>query len=291
MPSIPSAAPVAPWSAIETRVAAEPTRPLLTCYLDPPATGAGAAESDRIDLTGTTWTTWVAKTVNLLQEIGGLEAGQPAVVLLRLPPHWQTAVWTEACLRLGAHVVLDADPDPTAHPVTGGTGHPAVVATDPPRLARTLGGDPGEVFVLPLLPMNRSSPEVLPAGVWDYAAEVSAFGDRADLPMAVRAAAAAGARLGSAGVVLDAVSMVAAADERADAAGLGAGGRLLATGTGPGGPWLDLLAAARRGGSLVLAPDAAGLDADRAARRWATERVTATGPAGPGRGHQEGRPR
>jgi uncharacterized protein (TIGR03089 family) len=274
---MPPTPPGALWAAIDARIIAEPTRPLLTCYLDPPETGPDAGESDRIDLTGTTWTTWVAKTVNMLREIGGLVAGEPADVLLRLPAHWQTAVWTEACLRLGAHVELDRAGGEPTDTDPGGDRPFAVIATDRPRLARALAEDADEVFVLPLLPMNGVAPEPLPGGVWDYAAEVSAFGDRADLGRAAMLAAADGARLSDAGVELDGRGLLAAADARADAAGLEAGGRLLATGSGPGGPWVDLLAAARRGGSLVLAPDLARLDPDRAARRWAAERVTAGG--------------
>lgn len=287
---------------------ADPTRPLLTCYLDPPpdppgttgtpaaattpATPAGA-EADRIDLTGTSWSTWVAKTVNLLLELGAVEPGTGAHVLLRLPPHWQTAVWTEAALRLGARVTLAGAAEP-AEPA-------AVVAYDRAGEAVACGSDDAEErFFLPLLPMNAAG--VLPPlstrlGAWNHAAEVSAFGDRYDLPASVRALAAGTARVTSGGtgraslvggavgpgraVTLDGAGLVTAADARADAAGLAPGGRLLATGHAVGGSWLDLLAAARRGGSLVLAPDAATLDGDRAARRWAAERVTATAAGAP----------
>ncbi len=318
-------------------MAAAPTRPLLTCYLDPPAVPDEAATAgdrsgdhsadDRIDLTGTTWSTWVAKTVNLLLELGGVEGGSGAPVLLRLPPHWQTAVWTEAALRLGARVTLDlrtgrevagrSGGDPDGLPVPA-PGEWAVVAYDRAGDDAANSDDAAERFFLPLLAMN--APGTLSArssalGAWDYAAEVSAFGDRYALPPRVAERAAAAARLttrggdpvtephtgdgsnrdgaglggpgpglgagGREGDALDGARLVAAADARATAAGLGAGGRLLATGWGVGGPFLDLLAAARRGGSVVLAPDADSLDAAQAQRRWAAERVTATAPRAP----------
>lgn len=284
---------------------------------------------DRIDLTGTTWATWVAKTVNLLLELGGVDGGSGAPVLLRLPPHWQTAVWTEAALRLGARVTLDlrtgrevagrSGGDPDGLPVPA-PGEWAVVAYDRAGEDAATSDDAAERFFLPLLAMN--APGTLSArssalGAWDYAAEVSAFGDRYALAPRVAERAAAAARLttrgghpgtdpdtedgtdqgsdrdgaglggpglgagGRAGDALDGARLVAAADDRAAAAGLGAGGRLLSTGWEVGGPFLDLLSAVRRGGSLVLAPDADSLDAAQAQRRWAAERVTATVPRDP----------
>lgn len=340
------------WAAVDARIAAAPTRPLLTCYLDPPPAPRGpdaprgpaepgalaelddGSGADRIDLTGTTWSTWVAKTVNLLLELGGVEAGSGARVLLRLPPHWQTAVWTEAALRIGARVTLDlptgrgaagssrGDPDGLA---VQAPGEWAVVAHDRAGEDAANSDDAAERFFLPLRAMN--APGTLSArstalGAWDYAAEVSVFGDQYALSPRVAEQAAAAARLttrgghpgtdpdaehgtdpggdpdtdpspgrggaaldgtglgdsGLDGDALDGARLVAAADARAATAGLGAGGRLLATGWGVGGPFLDLLAAARRGGSVVLAPDADSLEAEQAQRRWAAERVTATVP-------------
>ena len=244
------ASPQLPWQIVDAAVAADPARVLLTCYTD-------GAEPDRADLTGATWSTWVAKTANLLVDDLGLDAAAepPPTVAVVLPPHWQTAVWADAVNRVGARLATGAD---------AFAGGPEVAVALPADVAAALAGAPGDVLVAPLRPMNAPHDGTLPDGVLDYSAEVSAHGDRFLAP-------ARDAREDDEAVLADAAALV-------DAAGLAPGARLLSTGTMPGSPWVELLAAASVGGSLVLSPDARSVPAEEAAARWAAEKVTAAVP-------------
>ncbi len=246
-----------PWQIVDARIRADPARPLLTFYADPRLSSGEPDEdlADRIDLTGATWATWVAKTANLLVDDLGLEVDtDPApVIWSTLPPHWQTAVWADAVNRVGAELTAVA------------VDRPAVVVTTPAGVQEALATGAGEVLVAPLLPMNAPSPVPLPRGVLDYSAEVAAHGDRFAPP--VRAHRPADEAL------------VAAAATLVDVAGLRTGDRVLSTGTLPGSPYVELLAVASVDGSLVLSPDARTLPAAERADRWAAERITAAVPA------------
>ena len=246
-----------PWQLVDARILADPARPLLTYYADP-VTADGEADpdlADRLDLTGATWATWVAKTANLLVDDLGLEvdADTPPVVWSSLPPHWQSAVWADAVSRVGAQLTATA------------VDRPAVAVTTPDGVDAALATGAGEVLVAPLLPMNAPSPVPLPRGVLDYSAEVAAHGDRFVPPVRDHRP--------------DDEALVAAAATLVDVAGLQHGDRLLSTGTLAGSPYVELLAVASVDGSLVLSPDARGLSAADRADRWAAERVTAAVPA------------
>lgn len=240
-----------PWQIVDDRIAADPTRILITAYVDGP-------QPDRVDLTGATWATWVAKTANLLVDDLGLDldADLPPTVAVELPPHWQSAVWAEAVNRVGA--LLRTGPEAFSEA-------PEVAVALPADVAAALAGSPGEVLVAPLRPMNAPFAGQLPGGVLDYSAEVAAHGDRfVPAPREHRE---------------DDAAVLARAAELVDTAGLVTGARLLSTGTLPGSPWVELLAVSSVGGSLVLSPDARSLDPAEAAARWSAERVTAAVPA------------
>ncbi len=251
-----------PWQLVDERIRSDPARPLLTAYTDPPA-DPGAA--DRIDLTGASWANWVSKTANLLLDGLALDvdADPVPIVAVRLPPHWQVAVWADAVNRVGARLVgsgslvrpgpLDPD-DP-----------PAVAVTTTAGAAAALSAGAGEVVVAPMLAMNAPAPGPLPDGALDYAAEVGAHGDRfVPPPREPRP---------------EDEAVVAAAAALVDTAGLTAGTRLLSAGTVVGSPWVELLAVATVGGSLVLSPDAGSLTLTDRAARWQAEQVTAVVPA------------
>ena len=93
MPTSP--APAGPPQLLDAALRRDPARPLITFYDD--------ATDERAELSVTTFANWVAKTANLLRDDLGLEPG--ATVALDLPPHWQAAVWLQACWALGLHVV------------------------------------------------------------------------------------------------------------------------------------------------------------------------------------------
>jgi len=240
-----------PWQLVDARIAADAAGLLVTAYVD-------GAEPDRIDLTGTTWATWVAKTANLLVDDLGLDvtADPPPTVAVDLRPHWQGAVWAEAANRVGAVLALG--------PAAVASG-PEVAVVAPAGVADALAGSPGDLLVAPLRPMNAVHDGPLPSGVLDYSAEVAAHGDRF-LP-AMRQYRE------------DDAAVLARAGALVDTAGLRQGARLLSTGSLPGSPWVELLAVCSVGGSLVLSPDARALPGDEAAQRWSVERVTAAVPA------------
>ena len=250
-----------PWQVLDARVRSDPARPLLTAYSDPPGDPDGA---DRIDLTGASWANWVAKTANMLLDGLTLDVGAypVPVVAVGLPVHWQVAVWADAVSRVGARLVGAGSLVPLTSP--GAVEPPAVAVTTGGDAAAALSAGAGEVVVAPMLPMNARSPEPLPAGALDYAAEVGQYGDRyVPVPREARA---------------DDEALLAAAAALVDTAGLVTGARLLSAGTLPGSPWVELLAVASVDGSLVLSPDAGGLpDRDRSAR-WQAEKVTAVVP-------------
>jgi uncharacterized protein (TIGR03089 family) len=136
----------------------DPARPLITFYDD--ATG------ERAELSVATYANWVAKTANLLHD--GLRAQPGDRVALRLPCHWQSAVWLGACWATGAVPVLGGDGADAAAV--------AVVALDdpapPPAAAEIVG--------LGLGPMGLPRRDIAPGPhvSVDYDREIHAHGDR-----------------------------------------------------------------------------------------------------------------
>jgi uncharacterized protein (TIGR03089 family) len=126
---------------------ADPSGPFLTFYDD--------ASGERVELSLTSLSNWVAKTANLLVDELGLEAGEPVAV--HLPPHWQTVV-----IRLAVGV---------AGGLVSEVGRIAFIAEGDPQ------PDAEEIVGLGLGPLGGGlrTPR---AGVLDYAREVPSFGDR-----------------------------------------------------------------------------------------------------------------
>lgn len=131
----------------------DPGRPRITWYGD---------DGERVELSGAVLVNWVTKTTNLLVE--ELDAGPGVPVLLDLPPHWRSLVWSLAVWRSGAGLLL-ADEN--------GTAAPGPVVT-----ARPLA-HPGVVdLVAVALPaLARTHPDPLPPGALDAAASVMTYGD------------------------------------------------------------------------------------------------------------------
>jgi uncharacterized protein (TIGR03089 family) len=192
-----SPAPAGPPQLLDAALRRDPARPLLTFYDD--------ATDERTELSVTTFANWVAKTANLLRDDLGLEPG--ATAALDLPPHWQAAVWLQACWALGLHVVP-----------AGSVADLAVIG-----YGGAAPSDSGEVVALGLGPMGLPRRDAgPPAGTTlDYDREVHGHGDRFVAASAPDPAAPA---LTSAGDVLAGAELVAAAR---GAAPLPAGARLL----------------------------------------------------------------
>jgi uncharacterized protein (TIGR03089 family) len=194
-----SPAPAGPPQLLDAALRRDPARPLITFYDD--------ATDERTELSVTTFANWVAKTANLLRDDLALEPG--ATAALDLPPHWQAAVWLEACWTLGLHVVP-----------AGSVADLAVIGYGEAAPAGS-----GEVVALGLGPMGLPRRDATsPAGTtMDYDREVHGHGDRF---VAADAPDPAGPALTVAGDVLSGADLVAAA--RA-AQPLPAGARLLLT--------------------------------------------------------------
>lgn len=127
----------------------EPGRPLVTFYDD--ATG------ERVELSGTTYANWVAKTSSLLVEEFDVERGSR--VLVDLPTHWLVPVFLGAVWNVGAEVI----------PPGGGSAD--LVVTGPDGLPSYAAG-PAPVLASALLPLGVRFAEPLPAGVHDFGVEV-----------------------------------------------------------------------------------------------------------------------
>lgn len=232
-------------------VKADPGRPRLTWY--------GPA-GERIELSGHVLDNWVAKTVNLL--VDEYDVGPGAEVVVDLPVHWRTLVWSLAVWRAGGCVALAAPGGPT--------GDVSLVVTHRPEQWTA-----ADVVAVPLPALARRFDGILPPGATDGAAAVMSHGDVIGWAPATDLTAPA-LRLDGTVVSHAELFAWAAATSAAD------GGRVLALPAGPApatsvGTALTLWAA---DGSLVLcSPDvAAELAADpaRTARLVETERVTGT---------------
>lgn len=233
-----------PASLLAAALDANPSRPLFTFYDD--ATG------ERVELSVASFENWVAKTANLLRN--GLDAQPGERIAVRLPAHWQGAVWMLAAWSAGLVVTDRLD------------GLDLLVC-GPEPITDT---DARDVIALSLRPRGAPFAEPLPPGVIDYGAEVLSHDDRF-VPYAPLTAD--DPAMDEAGVTRTAGDLVAAATERAAVLGLESGVRLLTT-ANPAAPdgYLDaVLVPLAIDASVVLVrnPD----PAKRASRRT-EERVT-----------------
>ena len=237
-----------PASLLSQALSRDSARPFLTFYDD--ATG------ERVELSVATYSNWVFKTANMLQE--GLAAEPGDRVAVMLPAHWQTSVILSACWTTGLVVATGLEViAPAAIVFTSADTVPAARSATKAR----------ETVALSLLPFARPAPG-LPSGVLDYALEVPTYGDRfapyspvlpGDPAFAVESGTLSGAELVAAG----------------EALGLDAGARVLTT-----SDFTDLEQVVRgvlgplvAGGSVVLCRN---LDHTKLERRIADEKVTAT---------------
>lgn len=236
-----------PADLLRAAARSDPGRPFVTFYDD--ATG------ERVELSYTTFDNWVAKTANMIVEDLAARPGERFAMLL--PSHWQTAVWYVACWTAGVVAVPGADPASVDHVVTDPDGLDAAASC------------PGEKVLVPMRPFGKPA-ALVPPGVFDYAAEVPAYGD-VFAPFAVVTGAMPA--LERNGVVATGADVVAAAQAAAQDWGLGPSDRLLVDadlGTA-GGLLAGLLAPMAAGASVVLCRN---LDDSHRERRASTERVT-----------------
>ena len=238
-------------------LAGDATRPLLTYYDD----GTG----ERTELSVATFANWVAKTANLLQDSLGTQPGDRIAV--RLPAHWQSAVWLTACWALGA----------VAAPVPSGAqlSRPAQVAVvaaddaDPPAADELVALGLGPLG----LPRPGGLPTAGPAGALDYDREVHGHGDRFIAPRLARSHDVA-LELAAPTLALTGTDLLRRAGEAAGAWRLGPGDRVLCAAP------LDTLDAILATLLIPLATGAAAvlcrsLDPARLPARVESERVVA----------------
>ena len=140
---------------LRQRVRLAGSAPLLTCY----DLGSGA----RTELSATTFSNWVDKTSNLLQDEVAADEGDVISMPLAVeaPGHWLTAVWQLACWQVGLVVDL-TNPYTAAAVVTG-------------RQWQDHAGP--DIFACALHPLGFGFGEPLPDGVRDYATEVRSHAD------------------------------------------------------------------------------------------------------------------
>lgn len=128
----------------------DPGRPLVTFYDD--ATG------ERVELSGTTYANWVAKTSSLLVEELDIERG--STVFVDLPTHWLTPVVMGAVWNVGAEIADERD-----------AADLVVCGPDRSRL-ETYAARPAPVLASALLPLGVRFADTLPPGVHDFGVEV-----------------------------------------------------------------------------------------------------------------------
>lgn len=252
-------------------LAADPARPLVTFYDD--------TRGERIELSGQTFDNWVAKTANLLVDGHGLGEGHVAVV--RLPPHWQSAVVLLGAWTAGLSIDIvgtpsagatasPGPPGPGSSPTSGGSeGDIAfVLAAAPAHLTPTVAP---ETFVLALDPFAMPMRPGPPPGTLDYVLEVRAHGDHFTPTTPVRPDSAALTVPADPGQTVTHAALVERAAHRATAAGLAPAARVLIDADTYPDVVDWLLAPLAAGASIVLCrrPDPARLTA-----RLASERAT-----------------
>lgn len=148
-----SGGPVPDVATLLARLAADGGQPRLTWYGD---------DGERVELSGAVLANWASKTVNLLVE--EFDAAPGTRIVVDLPVHWRTAVWTLAAWRAGATVVLP-----------GAEGaYPDVVVTDSPDRWADDGAD---LVVVSLPALARRYDGELPSGAVDAASAVMTYGD------------------------------------------------------------------------------------------------------------------
>lgn len=138
------------WQVLGRQVEGSGGDPLVTFYDE--ATG------ERVELSGTTYANWVAKTASLLQDELDLTRGD--LVVVDLPTHWLGPVWLGAVWALGA-VATDA---------TDGTtlAEAGVVVSGPETLASHARLASGHVVACSLLPMGARFAIPPPPPVVDF---------------------------------------------------------------------------------------------------------------------------
>lgn len=198
----PSPAPRTFPDLLASVLRSAPAQPLVTFYDD--------ASGERVELSATTYTNWVAKTAGLVQDELDVEHGALAVV--DLPTHWLGAVWLGALLSGGQVVTADvALADEADLVVCGPEGLD--------RYAGRAGVVP--VVALSLRPLGAPFADPLPTGVVDYGAVVFGQPD-AFVPLQPPAAEDPAWRESD-----RALSQTELLAEAADAPLVGQGGRLL----------------------------------------------------------------
>ena len=149
-------------------VESDSARPLITFYDD--RTG------ERVELSVLSFENWVAKTANLLVDGECAEPGE--LLSLRLPTHWQGAVWLCAAWSAGLVTAFDDATSPVAdHAITDGDlgGYAREVLTY------------GDQFTAPAA-VSANSPALLTAdGAWTHS-DVLAHGTQVASSAALGAA-------------------------------------------------------------------------------------------------------
>lgn len=150
-----------PIGLLTTAVVADPARPRITWYDD--------ASGERVELSGATLQTWVAKTAHFLA--GDLGVGAGSRVSVDLPLHWTAAVWWLAVDAVEAQLLGPAD-DVAGPPDVAVVG-PAALAAPP---------EAGELVAVSLNPMGAPFVDALPPLVHDFSVEVRTQPDHFPFP-------------------------------------------------------------------------------------------------------------
>ncbi len=141
-------------AALQRRARTAGAEPLLTHY----DLGSGA----RTELSVATFANWIAKTANLIEDVGA-DAGQVALPLAASRPgHWMTLIWPPAAWQRECTVSVDVA---GADLVVIGPDDPVAVL-------------PGATFACSLHPLGLGLRD-LPAGVLDFSTEALAQPDQA----------------------------------------------------------------------------------------------------------------
>lgn len=141
-------------AALQRRARTAGAEPLLTHY--------DIASGGRTELSVATFANWVAKTANLIEDLGA-DAGQVALPLaLQRPGHWMTLLWPLAAWQREC----------TVSPQVEAADLVVIGPEDPQPIL------PGATFACSLHPLGLGLRN-LPAGVLDFTTEALAQPDRA----------------------------------------------------------------------------------------------------------------